>query len=82
MAEPYYKPKRDLYLLNLERLRQETVKTPMDSKRKDVMLASLNMIKALIFWFESLDITTPPKRELNKLTDAIAEYFPKKFYEW
>ena len=79
MRDPSYDLKRDEYLKNLRHLREETVKTPMDNKRKDVMLASLDMIEGLIKWFESLR-PIPPREQLNKLTDAIANYFPRKFW--
>lgn len=79
MADPAYQPKRDQYLKNLHHLREETVKTPMNDKRKDVMLASLDMIEALIRWFESLR-PKPPREQLDKLTEAISNYFPREFW--
>jgi len=81
MREPYYKPRRDEYLRNLERLKAETIKARIDEKRKSVMLAALNMIEGLIRWFESLDPYKYPKAEMDALTDAIANYFPEQFYE-
>jgi len=81
MREPYYKPRRDEYLRNLERLKAETIKARIDEKRKSVMLAALNIIEGLIRWFESLDPYKYPKAEMDALTDAIANYFPEQFYE-
>jgi hypothetical protein len=65
---------------NLQTLRDATLKMAMDPKRKAVMIESLDMIKALIFWFESQDPYTPPRQQLDRLTDAIANYFPRGFY--
>lgn len=79
MEMPSYQPKRDQYLKNLRYLREETVKTYMDSKRKKVMLESLDMIEALIKWFESLK-PYPPREQLDKLTEAISNYFPREFW--
>lgn len=79
--EPTYKERRDQYLANLVRLREETVKMPMDPKRQAVMIESLDMIKALIQWFESQDPHAPPRQQLHRLTDAVASYFPRKFFE-
>jgi len=76
-----YKILRDQYLSNLQRLREETLKMPMDPKRSTVMVESLDMIKALILWFESLDPYAPPRQQLDRLTDAIATYFPREFFE-
>ena len=81
IREPYYKPRRDAYLRNLERLKAETIKARIDEKRKRVMITALNIIEGLIRWFESLDPYKYPKAEMDTLTDAIADYFPKKFYE-
>jgi len=81
ITEPTYKERRDQYLGNLERLREETVKMPMDSKRQAVMIESLDMIKALIVWFESQDPYAPPRQQLHRLTDAVASYFPREFFE-
>jgi hypothetical protein len=79
--EPTYKERRDQYLGNLVRLREETVKMPMDPKRSAVMVESLDMIKALIFWFESQDSYEPPRQQLSRLTDAVHAYFPREFFE-
>jgi len=79
--DPSYKTLRDQYLSNLQRLREETLKMPMDPKRSTVMVESLDMIKALILWFESLDPYEPPRQQLDRLTDAIAKYFPREFFE-
>jgi len=81
IQDPAYKALRDHYLNNLERLREETLRLPMDPKRSAVMIESLDMIKALIFWFESLDPFAPPRQQLDRLTDAIAKYFPREFFE-
>jgi len=81
IQDPSYKALRDQYLSNLQRLREETTKMPMDPKRSAVMVESLDMIKALIFWFESLDPYTPPRQQLDRLTGAIANYFPREFFE-
>jgi len=81
MREPYYKPKRDVYMKNLERLKDETRKARIDEKRKRVMVAALDMIEGLVRWFESLDPYKYPKAEFDALTDAIANYFPEQFYE-
>jgi len=81
IQDPSYKALRNQYLSNLQRLREETLKIPMDPKRSAVMVESLDMIKALIFWFESLDPYAPPQQQLDRLTDAIAKYFPREFFE-
>jgi len=81
VQDPSYKALRDQYLSNLQRLREETLKMPMDPKRSAVMVESLDMIKALIFWFESLDPYAPPRQQLDRLTDSIAKYFPREFFE-
>lgn len=80
MKDTTYKMRRDEFMRNLEKLKGETIKTPMDPKRKDVMVASLDMIEGLIFWFESLNRWNPPIQQLDKLTDAIGRYFPQ-FWE-
>jgi len=80
LQDPTYKFQRDLYLSNIQRLREETVKTPMDPKRSAVMTESLDMIKALIFWFESQNPYAPPSKQLDRLTNTIADYFPREFY--
>jgi hypothetical protein len=77
MQEPWYKPKRDDYMRNLSVLKQETERVFMDPKRKRVMLASLEMIEGLIAWFEGLNPNNLPRSQLEKLTDAIANYFPQ-----
>ena len=79
MESPSYQHKRDEYLRNLRLLREETVKVPMDIKRKQIMLESLEMIEALIKWFESLK-HHPPREQLDKLTEAISNYFPREFW--
>jgi len=81
LQDSSYKALRDQYLSNLQRLREETLKMPMDPKRSTVMVESLDMIKALIFWFESLDPYAPPWQQLDRLTDAVAAYFPREFFE-
>lgn len=81
MKEPYYEEKKKRYLPNLQRLKDETAKTTMEPKRKDVMMSSLEMTSGLIKWFETLR-PVPPQAELEKLTDAVSEYFPKQFYEF
>jgi len=81
LQNPSYKALRNQYLRNLQRLREETVKMPMDPKRSVVMTESLDMIKALIPWFESLDPYAPPKWQLDRLTDAIYNYFPREFFK-
>jgi len=81
IQDPSYKALRDQYLSNLQRLREETLKMPMDPNRSAVMVESLDMIKALIFWFESQNPYEPPRQQLDRLTDAIAKYFPREFFE-
>jgi len=81
ITEPAYKERRNQYLGNLGRLREETVKMPMNPKRQAVMIESLDMIKALIVWFESQNPYAPPRQQLHRLTDAVAGYFPQKFFE-
>jgi len=81
IQNPSYKALRDQYLNNLQRLREETVKMPMDPKRSAVMTESLDTIKALIFWFESQDPYAPPRWQLDRLTDAIYNYFPREFFK-
>jgi len=81
LRDPSYKVQRDQYLSNLQRLREETTKMPMDPKRKAVMTESLDMIKAVIFWFESQDPYAPPRQQLDRLTAAVAGYFPREFFE-
>lgn len=80
VKDPAYRHARDQYLENLHRLKQETIKTSMGPKRRDVMIASLDMIEAFIHWFESLDPYNPPKVALEKLTDVISNYFPREFW--
>ena len=80
LQESFYRPQRDLYLKNLEELKAETTKAEIEDTRKKVMLASLDMIRALIAWFESLNPDELPREALNSLTDSIAEYSPKQFY--
>lgn len=80
MAEPYYAEKKNLYMQNLKILKDQTTETNMEPKRKVVMLKALAMIYGLITWFESLH-PPPPHKELEELTDAIADYFPKEFWE-
>ena len=80
LKSPDYRALRDKYLKNLSYLREETVKTPMNSKRKEVMLASLDMIEALIRWYESLDRFNPPREELERLIRAVENYFPEESF--
>jgi len=80
LQEPFYRPQRDLYLKNLEELKAETTKAEIEDTRKKVMLASLDMISALITWFESLNPDELPIDALDSLTGSIAEYSPKQFY--
>lgn len=77
---PIYREQRDQFLANLRRLKDETLRTPMDSKRRDLMVASLNMIEGLVFWFESMDPYNPPRMVMERLTDTVANYFPQ-FWE-
>ena len=79
MGEPYYDNKKRLYMQNLETLKQKTDETPMDLKRKTIMLKSLAMIEGLITWVERLH-PPPPHEELDELTEAIADYFPEQFW--
>lgn len=81
MQMPTYKAERDTYLEKLHLLKDITEKVKIDLKRKNIMLESLNMIEALIGWFESLNPFQNPLDQLDKLTDAIATYFPIKFWE-
>jgi len=80
LQDPAYKTMRDQYLNNLQRLREETLKIPMEPKRAALMTESLDMIKALILWFESQNPYAPPKWQLDRLTDAIYNYFPREFF--
>lgn len=80
LQDPHYKVQRDQYLSSLQWLREETIKMPMAPKRKTVMIESLDMIKALILWFESLDPYNPPWRQLDRLTGSVAIYFRRQFY--
>lgn len=81
MADPMYITKRNEYIKNLHLLKEETLKTPIEQKRQSLMVKSLDMIEALIIWFESTNWRKPPIRELEALTDAFATFFPDKFYE-
>ena len=78
---PSYKKQRDIYLENLSKLRAETEKADINPKREKVMVESLDMIRELINWFESLDPHRLPTNQLGELTDAISAYFPKEFWE-
>jgi len=80
MGTPYYKPKRDLFLSNLNLLKRRTQAANIEPKRKRVMMEALNMIEALIRWFESLNPYGNPREQLEKLTDAVADYFPREFW--
>ncbi len=77
---PSYGTRRDEYLRNLNILRDETSKTPMDGKRKDVLLAALDLIEGLISWFEGLIPRAMPTQQMERLTGTIADYFPKLFW--
>jgi len=81
LQDPSYKALRDQYLSNLQMLREATMRMDMDPKRQAVMIESLDMIKALILWFESQDPYAPPRQQLDRLTDAVAGYFPREFFE-
>lgn len=80
IGDPSYRARRDEYLRNLQSLKEETTRTPMDPKRGDVMMAALDMISALAFWFESLDRFHPPTAQMDRLTETISLYFPEEFY--
>jgi len=82
VKEPDYDSQRITYMANLQKLREATVNTSMDPKRKRVMLASLDMIKALADWFNSLIVEMPAQVSVafDELTDAIANYFPRQFF--
>ena len=80
MQLPTYREQRDLFLANLRRLKDETLRTLMDSKRRALMVASLDMIEGLVFWFESMDPYNPPRMVMERLTDTVANYFPQ-FWE-
>ena len=80
VTEPTYMPRRNQWLSNLALLRQETVAFPMEPKRKEVMLAVLDLQEAVMHWFESGDPYRPPDVAKDKLTWAVGEYFPK-FWE-
>jgi len=81
LQDPSYKALRNQYLSNLQTLREATIKMPMDPKRQAVMTESLDMIKALVLWFESQDPYAPPRQQLDRLTGAVASYFPREFFE-
>ena len=80
VQDPTYRIRRDEYLRKLQVLKGATEKTSMELKRKAIMIAALDMIEALIEWFESLNPVAAPKAQLDKLTDAIGNYFPQ-FWE-
>jgi len=82
VEKPDYEARKDLYMVNLRTLREATLNTPMEAKRMRVMLASLDMIKALADWFDSLVLEMPGQVSVayNELTDAIAKYFPEQFW--
>lgn len=78
IAEPSYTAERNIYLRNLQTLREATLKTEMEEKRRAVMLNSLDYIQAFIRYIEG---DVPPKPAYNKLLDSISEFFPKEeFY--
>ena len=77
--EQWYPPQRTVYLANLQKLKQATINTVVDIKRKEVMLASLDMIDALVHYFESLNRYAVPTHAIDRLTDAIGAYFPEFF---
>lgn len=81
LQEPYYKPQRDAYMQNLQILKTETEQADIDPQRKKIMMESLKMIEALIAWFESLDPAATPTDQLDRLTEAIAKYFPREFWK-
>lgn len=80
MQLPTYREQRNQFLFNLYTLMDETIRTPMDSNRRDLMAASINMIVALVSWFESMDPYNPPRMVIEGLTGAVANYFPQ-FWE-
>jgi hypothetical protein len=82
LMEPTYKLRRDKWLYDLAALRDATVKAAMDSeKRRAVMIATLDLQKATVYWFESLDPNNPPLIERDHLTGAIGDYFPRFWQE-
>lgn len=77
ITDPFYRVSRNQYMTNLQRLRDETAKTVEYGTRKDVMLASLDMIQSLITWFESMNPKASPQHSLTHLTYAIGNHFPQ-----
>lgn len=90
VRNPAYKAPRDEFLENLQKLRGETVMTPMPATtpigikikldRKSVMLSALDMERALVYWFESLNPLKPPMKEMDKLSETVSAYFHDEFY--
>jgi len=78
--QPNYQVERDRYLANLHTLKDTTLRTEMEYKRRSLMLAALELIEALVLWFDSLDPYNPPRDVMQNLTSAIADYFPQ-FWE-
>lgn len=58
--------------------------TPIGIKRKldrkSVMLSALDMERALVYWFESLNPLKPPMKEMDKLSETVSAYFHDEFY--
>lgn len=80
VTDPTYMPRRNKWLANLVRIKEATVATPIEPKRKAVMLAVLDLQEAVVHWFESGDPYRPPEAAKGKLTWAVGEYFPR-FWE-
>lgn len=74
MLEPYYKPRKEAFLRDLQKLKEATKNMFLDATRKKIMLEALSMIEALIAWFESLNPHRPPKNDLTRLINAVNSY--------
>ena len=69
-----YPEKRDQYMKNLQILIEQTNAVVTEKKRKDVMLASLAMIKGLVKWYET-NYYDKPRKELETLIEKMDHYF-------
>lgn len=74
LKRPGYKEKRDQFMKNLQILIEQTNAVVIEKKRKDVMLASLDMIKGLVKWYET-NYYDKPRKELETLIEKMDHYF-------
>lgn len=70
-----YLAKKDQYLENLAKLRKATEEAQMDASRKEAMLASLDLIRKLVQWYEESPSAMPYKewRTLKRTIPQVCE---------